>query len=402
MKEIVNVTLENEMDLILSHRKAVKVAERLDLTISTQTAFATAVSEVCREIIERTDQGNLLLGIDQEDGRYFLTAHIKFSQDIPFDSSEEGYQYAKKLVPFISIFNQDDCRIVELKMGLPRSSKINPVKIQMLTEQFKTEKPYTAYEEVKRRNEALNLIAEERYEKLLQSQYINDKKNEFISIASHELKTPVTIIKAYSQIALAASGEDQCSEKIKSYLSRIELQSSRLTSLIQQLLDVSKIERGNIQYQMETVEMTGFLEETLSLIKHIVPNRVLNISMEENITASLDKARIEQVLSNVIGNAAKYSNVDTPIDIKMNNREGNVVITITDYGIGMDPTHLENIFEKFYREEEVSENYAGLGLGLYISSKIMADHGGKIHVESRVGEGSTFHLLLPVSKALKS
>lgn len=396
MKEIVYITLENEMDLILANRKAMKLSERLNLSSSTQTTFATAVSEIAREVIECTDRGIVSLGVIPESPGYFLTAKISYPEECSSAGLEEGLSYAQKLVPFLESFQDDASQVVELKMKLPRSSKLNAGKIRTLQELFESEEPYTAYEEIKKRNIRLNLIAEERYEKLLQSQYINDRKNEFISIASHELKTPVTIIKAFSQIALSVSGEDACSEKVKGYLTKIESQASRLTALIQQLLDVSKIENGKIDFQIETVSIRAYLQDTLSLVQQVVPTRPLNISLEADALVKLDKARMEQVIANIVGNAAKYSNPDTEISIRMQRAGQNMIVSVTDYGIGMETTNLQQIFDKFHRADAVSKNYSGLGLGLYIASKIVAEHKGRIEVESEIGEGSTFRVYLPV------
>ncbi|HEY0895300.1 MAG TPA: sensor histidine kinase [Sphingobacteriaceae bacterium] len=400
MKEIVYITLENEMDLILSNKKAVKLAEQLNLSNSTQTTFATAVSEIAREIIECTDQGSLSLGVIHLNDAFFLTARILYPHEVSGDILDEGYAYAKKLVPSLETYQTEDSAVVELKMKIPRSSRIDVLKLRELQQFFESERPYTPYEEIKKKYYKLNLIAEERYEKLLQSQYINDRKNEFISIASHELKTPVTIIKAFSQIALTASGNDQCSEKVKGYLTKIESQASRLTSLIQQLLDVSNIEHGKLNFQIETVNVRTYLQETLALIQQVVPKHQLNILLKDDALVDLDRARMEQVMANIIGNAAKYSAPESQIDITMHRRDSMVVISITDHGIGMDSTNLKKIFEKFHREETVINNYSGLGLGLYISSKIMAGHKGKIEVESEIGHGSTFRLHLPVADEL--
>lgn len=396
MKEIVYITLENEMDLILANRKAMKLSERLNLSNATQTTFATAVSEIAREVIECTDRGVVSLGVISERPGYFLAAKISYPEEVASAGLMEGLSYAQKLVPILENFQDDASQVVELKMKLPRSSKLNASKIRTLQELFESEEPYTAYEEIKKRNIRLNLIAEERYEKLLQSQYINDRKNEFISIASHELKTPVTIIKAFSQIALSSSGEDTCSEKVKGYLAKIESQASRLTALIQQLLDVSKIENGKIDFQIETVSIRAYLQDTLSLVQQVVPNRPLKITLEDDALVSLDKARMEQVIANIVGNAAKYSSPDTEISIRMQRAGQTMIISVTDYGIGMETTNFQRIFDKFHRAESVSKNYSGLGLGLYIASRIVAEHKGRIEVESEIGEGSTFRVYLPV------
>lgn len=395
MTELVNVTLENEMDLILAYKKAIRVAERLNLTVSTQTTFATAVSEICRGIIEKTDTGVLRIGLLREEIRYSLAAQVSFEEDIVYNSSDDGFQYAQKLLPHLGINTTNGRTVIELKIGLPRSSGINNAKINTLIHFFREEDPYTPYEEIKRKNSHLNQIAEERDEELRQTKIINEQKTEFISIASHELKTPVTIIKAYAQLALSTS-KGQCPPLIQTYLSKIEAQSSKLTFLIQQLLDVSKIEAGKFDYRQEPVDLDVYLQEILPQIKLSIPNHQLNWKLNCPISLKLDKLRIEQVLSNIIGNAAKYSPAESIIELKTYLDEDNyAIISVSDKGIGISGESLEKIFEKFFRDSEVIQKYSGLGMGLYISSKIVHGHGGRIWAESIPGRGATFCFSLP-------
>ena len=383
------------MDLILAYKKAIRVAERLNLTISTQTTFATAVSEICRGIIEKTDSGVLRIGLKREEIKYYLVATVTFGDDVPYFSSDEGFLYARKLIPHLQIDSSEAVTTINARIGIPRSAGINASKIAQIVAFFEQEGPYTAYEEIKRKNSHLNRLAERKEEELRQTKIINEQKSEFISIASHELKTPVTIIKAYAQLAL--SDKNNCSPTIQSYLTKIESQSTKLTFLIQQLLDVSKIESGKVEYTMETVEFDTYLQETLSQVKHTIPNHNLVVELNAASQLKLDKLRIEQVLSNIIGNAAKYSSKESTIVLKAYAGDSkSAIVSITDSGIGISQENLERIFEKFYRDSEVIQKYSGLGMGLYISSKIVHDHGGRIWAESREGSGTTFSFSLPV------
>lgn len=399
MTELVTVTLENEMDLILAYKKAIRVAERLNLTISTQTTFATAVSEICRGIIEKTDSGKLSIGLMQDEVRYSLAAKISYDRDISYGAGEEGFLYAQKLLPHIQIVSNEERPAVELKIGLPRSAKINKARITHLSVLFNEEEAYTPYEEIKRRNSELSQAAVERDKELRESKIINEQKTEFISIASHELKTPVTIIKAYAQLAIAA-GKDQASP-IQTYLNKIETQATKLTFLIQQLLDVSKIESGKFDYKMETVDLQNYLQDVLNQIQYTVPNHVLEVSLDCRVNLKLDKLRIEQVLSNIVGNAAKYSPANSLISLKAWQKdEGQVIVSVSDSGIGLSADNLQKIFEKFYRDSDVVRKFSGLGMGLYISSKIVHGHGGTIWAESAAGKGATFCFSLPVEQTV--
>ncbi|WP_207421313.1 sensor histidine kinase [Desertivirga brevis] len=395
MFEIVKVSLENAMDLVLAHKKASRLGERLKLTLSTQTTFSTAVSEVCREVIDRTDSGVLILGLSKEDIRYSLTAKIRYDHSVTIIPSDPGLQNAKRLLPEVNQFQENHCDVIELKIGLPRSIIINPEKLTRLAELFETEAPYTAYEALKKKNMQLHERAAEREEVLEQFKQDNEQKNEFISLASHELKTPVTIIKAYAQMALQEA-KSLSNPKILNFITRIEAQSVKLTSLIQQLLDVSKIESGKLDYRMEQVDLNSYLSDTIGVVRHIIPEHQLEVSLGESSQVRLDKLRIEQVLSNIIGNAAKYSPSDSKIKLNSTTEKSHIIVSIKDQGIGMAKEDILKIFEKFHRNEGVVNKFSGLGMGLYISSRIIKEHGGDIWVESKEGEGSVFHFSLPV------
>jgi signal transduction histidine kinase len=395
MIELVAISLENEMDLVLAHKRTMKVAEKLGLTVATQTTFSTAVSEIARTIIEHTDNGNLIIGLEQAKQRYGLKAVFTFESEVRFTNADEGYYYAQKLVPEFDMRESDGITVIDMKIGLPRSLQLDRVKINILQEYFAREEPLNAYEEIKKRNVSLNRIAEAREEELRQSRIIDEKKTEFMSIASHEIKTPITIIKAYSQ--MARGKKDECSEHVKGILDKIDSQSTKLLALVQQLLDVSKIENGNLLYAMEVVELNPFVSEMVALLKNVMPHHQFSIDLTGSGYVKLDTLRMEQVFSNLLGNAAKYSGKNTLISITTELVDDHhFKISIADKGIGMSASSIKSIFDKFYRSEDVLRTHSGLGMGLYVSSKIISDHGGRIWVESELGSGSDFCFTLPV------
>jgi signal transduction histidine kinase len=396
MINITNVSLENEMDLVLAHRKSMKVAERLGLTIATQTTFATAVSEIARTVIEHTDNGQLNICVEQNKQRYSLIASVEFENTIRFTNEDAGYYYAQKLVPEFHLKESETGNTIEMKIGMPRSLRLDAVKLAALVKYFKEEEPINAYEEIKQRNYSLNKIALEKEEELRQSKIIDEKKTEFISIASHEIKTPITIIKAYTQIALTLG--DQCSEDVREFLTKVDFQTTKLQALVLQLLDVSKMENGNLAYTKESVSLNNFILEMEAVLKNIVPHHQIIVNLSDNHVVSIDKIRMEQVFSNIIVNAAKYSDKHTDIIITGNAAQnGFVKIAFADQGIGMTAGSMESIFKKFYRDKDVMTSHSGLGMGLYITSKIVKDHGGEIWAESKEGIGSTFYITIPVA-----
>jgi signal transduction histidine kinase len=394
MIKIIAISLENEMDLVLAHKRSMKVAEQLGLTTATQTTFATAVSEIARTVIEHADNSILDIGLEQNKTRYSLTAIVTYNSDIHFTNDDSGFYYAQKLVPEFILTENKDANLIEMKIGLPRSLKLDPVKINALKKFFHDDQPINAYEEIKKRNLTLHKKAGEQEEELRQSKLIDEKKTEFISIASHEIKTPMTVLKAYTQ--MAKMSKEPVSDQLKGLLDKIDIQSNKLMALVQQLLDVSKMENGNLQYNMKTHPLNDFVKNQLKVMQHILPHHRLSVNLANDTNVVIDEIRLEQVFSNLVGNAAKYSERDTSISIITKyNIDGFVTIGIVDEGKGISEDNLKSIFNKFYRTQDVVKTHTGLGMGLYITSKIVTDHGGIIWAESEEGKGSVFYFTLP-------
>jgi signal transduction histidine kinase len=393
--EVTRLSLENEMDLVLGHKRSIRLGEMLNLSLSSQTAFTTAISECCREVLEKTGSGLLIVEIATESNKSFLTATIRYKDNGNHKPSRHNpLEYAKRLVSHFVMYTDDFLNNIELRINIPQSRRLTEEKIAEITNYFTNENPSSPYEQVKRKKEELNKIAAEQEEQLIRSRYVNEKKTEFLSIASHELKTPLTTIKAFTQLALA-EGEG-CSETIKMYLAKINLQADKLNKLIQQLLDISKVEAGQMDFTLEEVSMNSYIHETVALLAKSIPTNPFLIDLKEDVIAGIDKLRLEQVFSNILVNAAKYSKERTPIRISSAVEPGKFLrISIRDEGIGMSEQNMRRVFEKFFRAEETARSYSGLGMGLYIASRIINGHGGRIWIDSELDVGSTFHFTIP-------
>jgi signal transduction histidine kinase/PAS domain-containing protein len=220
-------------------------------------------------------------------------------------------------------------------------------------------------------------------------------KDEFLSIASHELRTPVTSIKGYTQLAkmLIRDGELGTSEE---YLDIALDQIDRMSRLILELLDVSRIETGKLEIRREPIEWPQFVREVVQRHHTAVSDRRFHVSVpEDGKVVSGDRDRLEQVLGNLLENAVKYSPDGSDVTVAVEDRGDSYVTAVCDRGIGIPADELAQVFERFHRGKQVSStNYGGLGLGLYITKQIVERHGGTIWVESRPGQGTTFQFTL--------
>ncbi|HXB93917.1 MAG TPA: HAMP domain-containing sensor histidine kinase [Puia sp.] len=396
LKEISRISLENEMDIVVAHKRVLSVAQFFSMLLSTQTTLATAVAEVSRVVIEKTDDGWLSIGMDETAGRFSLVGTVSFPPDIDVRLSEEGLRYAQLLVPEFRMDRSKEISSISLGMGIPRSLKISKSRISEAAEYFQTIEPATPYERLKLRNTFLNRQALETEAELRHSRLLDEKKNEFISIASHELKTPLTSLIAFTKLALNTE-ESEASPKVRRYLEKIDNQTHKLHQLIQQLLDISRIESGRMDYNMQNREWNTYMREMMLILEHMVPTHRLTWQpCEASVMVMMDALRIEQVLTNLVNNAAKYSEPNTPIVIICSSDDEALTICIRDEGIGISRQNMTRIFEKYFRDEAVANKYSGFGMGLYITSGIVREHRGTIWAENNEKTGSSFYFTLPV------
>lgn len=215
------------------------------------------------------------------------------------------------------------------------------------------------------------------------------KKDEFISIASHELKTPLTSVKGYLQL-LERTIEKGEMVRVLDQLQKVQNQVEKLNSLVADLLDLSKIESGEMKFNMQVFSMDLLVDNVIETIQQINPTiKIIREGRLENKIFG-DEMRLEQVITNFLTNAIKYAPDSKKVIVTTKMNEEKLYISVRDFGIGMPEEHLPKVFKKYYRVEESSLRFQGLGIGLYISKQIIERHGGKIGVLSQEGEGSEF------------
>lgn len=223
-------------------------------------------------------------------------------------------------------------------------------------------------------------------------------KDFFISMASHELKTPITSMKGYVQIlqSMYLTSDD---DFLKMALGRIHKQIEKLISIIGDLLDVSKIRSGSLTFYKQDFEINNLIKEIIEELAVIYPSNRIIFKPNPNSKVHADRERVGQVLINLITNAIKYSPKKGDIFITAKANQKSVMISVKDEGIGIDKNFQRKIFERFYRVEGKSEKtFPGFGIGLYIASEIIRRHKGSIGVESEPGKGSRFYFSLPLAK----
>jgi PAS domain S-box-containing protein len=257
-----------------------------------------------------------------------------------------------------------------------------------------------------------------------------ERKDAFIALASHELKTPITSLKIFTQLLKKRFERAGEGEMVKQF-DRMDGQLDKLTALVGSLLDVSKIQTGKLDYNMENIAVDDIMAEVADDIQRISSSHKIELNAGAGVEIVADRDRIRQVLINLIMNATKFSPKADRVVVRstLDKRRKEITISVQDFGIGIPKSAQEKIFDRFFQANQVEssnsqngdgsergkndtggarnansngegkpqpETYPGLGLGLYISSEIVARHSGRIWVESQVGEGSTFYFTLPL------
>ena len=230
------------------------------------------------------------------------------------------------------------------------------------------------------------------------------RKEDFLKMASHELKTPLTSIKGYTYLLLERLRKTKEalpeSVPIIPSLERIDSQITRLTRLISEMLDLSRVQESKLELQKESFSLNHMVEECVQDIKYSSTEARVKIDHKEQLIVNGDRDRISQVLINLITNAIKYSPNDKNIEVKVfQEGDDKASVSVKDHGIGISPEDQKNIFKRFFRVTGKDEQtYSGLGIGLYLAKEILIRHNGEIRVESEKGKGSLFTFTLPLEK----
>jgi two-component system, OmpR family, phosphate regulon sensor histidine kinase PhoR len=222
-----------------------------------------------------------------------------------------------------------------------------------------------------------------------------EQKDEFISVVSHELKTPVTSLKGFLQLMMAMQKDTDAVQF--DYLATMNNQVNKLTRLITDLLDASKFNNGLLKYDKDNFAFNELVTEIVSEMQHTTDSHHIELHLGEPVSIVADRNRIGQVITNLISNAIKYSPLAKTVIVSVEKKGGEIIFCVQDFGIGISKEQQANLYTRFYRVQENNGNsFPGMGLGLYISMGIVEKHGGKMWLESVPGEGSLFYFSLPL------
>ena len=233
------------------------------------------------------------------------------------------------------------------------------------------------------------------YTDMTEQKELELRKDHFISMASHELKTPLTILSVYTQLLCERFAAEGRQDAVL-LLSKMDDQITNLTKLVTDLLDISRMQAGQLELAQEAVDMDALVREVVENLQPITTHRLLTEAAAQRYVTG-DRDRLAQVLINLLTNAIKYSPHADTIIVKIMHTHDTLIVSVQDFGIGIPQNHHQKLFERFYRVlSQKDQTYPGLGIGLYIAYEIIQRHGGKMWVESAEGEGSTFFFSLPI------
>lgn len=256
------------------------------------------------------------------------------------------------------------------------------------------------------RKEELQRIAHELEVANEELRKLDNVKTEFLSMASHQLRTPLTAMKGYLSMLIEGS-YGEISETVKEILNKVYVVNTRLARLVEEFLNVSRIDAGRVQYNFEETRLEPILKELFDAFVLGAQERGLTLRLalpkQPLPKLPLDTLKVKEVISNLIDNALKYTKAGSVV-IKAERKNDQVAVSVEDTGIGITPETMARLFEKFSRSKETAKmEVSGTGLGLYVGKKFVEAHGGTIRAESKgAGQGSRFVVTLPVSVSRKS
>jgi signal transduction histidine kinase len=420
---IVSIDIENEMDIMLCHRRGMQFAKFSGMSLSAQTRFATAISEISRNVVEYAGHGTIRFVVLIEDDLNHLIATITDKgsgiKNLPgiLERQAEGYRgrgigivVSRKLVDHFSIESSKSGTKVTLKQTIPSKSAINNLIVQGWVKHIESEPIISAYEELKIRNMQLIELTEElnansrQVDKQIveitalneQLERSNKRMKEFTYAISHDLKTPLSSLSlATEYLETNPSGDE-----VPAYRQILSRSVKRLTNTVRSLIEILD-RQGRGKDIIKNLEFENIFnqvqEEHDQFIKEAGPT--VDVCFENSPSIAYIEAYLQSIFHNLLSNALKYRHPDRQLKIRVltDKHPAGVLLAFSDNGIGMDLEQVgERLFGPFNR---FSTGQDGKGIGLYLIKGMVESNGGNVSVESIPGEGTTFRFILVPHKS---
>lgn len=295
----------------------------------------------------------------------------------------------KGLVEYAKLTNSELQELVDLTIKDKQEHKIE----LYFQKNFKAPKQYFAARATMLSEELVILLVEDKTE----AKRLDDTRRDFVENISHELKTPISAISLLSEALQLAVGDP---EQVKKFSNNLQREAKRLSSLVARTIELSRIQAGDLQGEIESVDLADIISETVDANAFLAESRGVKLSFDaaEGVVIKGDRQLLSMALKNLIENAVLYSESNSQVGVGLSVEGDFAEITVTDNGIGIPVDQQERIFERFYRvDPSRSRDTGGTGLGLSIVKHAAQNHGGDVTVFSRVGLGSTFTLKLPIT-----
>jgi two-component system, OmpR family, phosphate regulon sensor histidine kinase PhoR len=225
---------------------------------------------------------------------------------------------------------------------------------------------------------------------------LREFQEQFLAIASHELRTPLTVLQGYLQMLERQLGQTGDADVRPAYLVKALAQTRRISELITNFLDVSRLQAGKLTLERRPLDLAALITGSTEIVRGLASQQTIHVSGEGSIPVQADRARLEQVLLNLLTNAIRYAPETDHIDVRYRVEDGEAIVEVQDYGPGIAPHDQRRLFRRFYQAPAEGAGH-GLGLGLHIASEIVKLHGGRIGVRSKLASGSTFWITIPIA-----
>lgn len=285
---------------------------------------------------------------------------------------------------------------ITVASGLYIARSLRPLqRICQLTESISAEHLGNTRVQLKQAPTEVKQLAERFDEMLMRLHHSWEQQREFVSNVSHELRTPLTIVSGYLQ-SVQRRGNN-LNEVQREALAMASSETDRTVQLLEDLLTLARVDNGQMQFQLETVCLNKFVQQTMGLAQQYNDRRIDYDAPSHEVAVEVDRNRLKQVLLNLIDNAIKYSEPEQPITLSVEQQDGMGIVSVRDRGRGIPLAQQTRIFERFYRVDEArSRSTGGTGLGLSIVKTLVEGMGGEINVSSQLGQGTTFTVSFPL------